>query len=112
MYDADFLDAAGGDRARARILHGLLQQVARHGTDERLREMAGEVLKGTVSLADAAASSYYGEAIRQQATGFADWYHGLSETERGEQERAAAAAVAAVREEIDREAAAARHTRE
>ncbi|GIG91018.1 hypothetical protein [Plantactinospora endophytica] len=106
--DGELLDAAGGDRARARILGQLLQHIARNSPDERLREMASDVVDGRISLAEAVGSAYYGEAIAKQAAGFATWYDSLSETERREQAEAGAAEIAKVRDEIDRNVSAER----
>jgi hypothetical protein len=68
--------------------------------------MASAVLNGEVSLADAVGSSAYGDAIAAQSAGFTSWYDSLTEEQRAEYARAAAAEIAKVRDEMDREAAA------
>jgi hypothetical protein len=104
--DGELLAGAGGDRARARILSQLLQHLSKNSPDERLREMASGVLSGQLTLSEAVGSSYYGEAIAKQTAGFSAWYDSLSESERAEQAQNAAAEIAKVRDEIDRETTA------
>ena len=104
--DGELLEAAGGDRARARMLNRLLQHLSEHSPDERLREMASSVLSGQLTVGEAVGSSYYGEAIAKQTAGFTAWYESLSDDERAEQARVGAAEIDKLRDEIDREAAA------
>lgn len=103
MEDGELLEATGGDRARARILGQLLSHISRSSPDEKLREMAGGVLNGETSLADAVSSSAYSEAIGVKASGFVGWYAAMSETERVQQAEVGAEEIAKVRETLDGE---------
>ncbi|MCA2213922.1 hypothetical protein [Jidongwangia harbinensis] len=68
----DLLDLAGGDTYRARAVHRLLTALA-CGPDPVLREMAAGVLRGDLSVRDAAAGQVYGDALADRFDTF--WRH-------------------------------------
>lgn len=71
----------------------LLEHLSRDSADERLREMATGVLRGETTLAAAAGSATYGEAVRGPAAEFAAWYSSLTGSERAEHVAAVRAAL-------------------
>jgi hypothetical protein len=105
MESDDLLHATGGDRARARLLRQVLTRLSQGTGGERLREMADDVLAGRLSLSDAMASPYYGEAVQEQTTEFLEWHQRLSDEERAEHVRRGEAEIERLRDEIDAESA-------
>jgi len=74
-------DVARHDPRRIHDLYLCLETLAQ-GPAERLREMANAVLKGELSLRDAALSDAYGTCLGQAFEGFWIWYQDLGPEER------------------------------
>ena len=74
-------EVAGHDPRRIHNLYSCLKTLAQ-GPAERLREMAHAVLKGELSLRDAALSDTYGTCLGQAFEGFWVWYQDLGPEER------------------------------
>ncbi|MBA2809420.1 hypothetical protein E0500_018950 [Streptomyces sp. KM273126] len=93
-----------GDPVRARQLRKSLQTILDRSNDPALREMAGEVLSGRLSLRDAANVPAYGEAMRSGMQQGLRAYEAMSESERREAEEEGRRQLDAVRGELDEEA--------
>jgi hypothetical protein len=69
------------DAERA-ITNGFLRHMAENSESKVLREFAGEVLRGRISLADGLAFEGYSDALSPTLKEFAQWYDTLSNDER------------------------------
>lgn len=76
----ELLDMTGGDPYRARALHQLLTRLA-DSPNPLLREMATGVLKGGLSLREAANSQAYSGALADRFDTFWQHYQNLSPDE-------------------------------
>lgn len=70
------------ENAESRIASSILRHIAENSDSEVLRELAGEVLRGNVTLADGMAFPAYAEALAPKLDGFTQWYDSLSDDER------------------------------
>lgn len=73
------------DNAQNDITHRILRHVADNGDNPVLRELATDVLRGNITLADGMAFSTYAEALAEGLDGFTQWYEGLSDDERAKE---------------------------
>jgi hypothetical protein len=77
-----FFDMAGGDPALAKLVHASLERLRDGaGDDERLQELAREVLAGRVDLREAASSDAYGEALAGQFRRLQEWRDQIGDEE-------------------------------
>ncbi|MEU4419793.1 hypothetical protein AB0F81_04155 [Actinoplanes sp. NPDC024001] len=67
-----------------RLVERLLVHLHREAGDERIRELAGEVLGGRISLIAAMRASAYAEAFEPSLSGFTNWYRNLEPQELAE----------------------------
>jgi hypothetical protein len=67
---------------RDNVTERLLAHLENNGDDERVRELASDVLHGRSTLTESLAASFYAEALLPKLDGFAGWYEQLSDADR------------------------------
>jgi len=63
----------------------LLAHVAENGDDERLRELATGIRRGSPGWAESLSASFYADALQPKLDSFIGWYDQLSETDRAKE---------------------------
>lgn len=81
--DSEFLEIAR-DPVDARRLRESLEKLAESAPNDALKEMAGEVVSGRISLREAVTVPAYGEALIEGGRPFREAWDKLSESERAE----------------------------
>jgi len=80
-------------QGRDHIVEEMLRHLQRHAADERLRDLAGDVLGGPLTLREAVASPAYAEAVAPAVDAYGERYAAMDATSREQEARRAEAVV-------------------
>lgn len=82
MSDDDaLLDMAGGDPALAKLVRASLERLRDGAGDERLQELARDVLAGRTDLRSAASNDTYGDVFADQFRRLREWRDQIGDEE-------------------------------
>ena len=70
------------ENAEREVTDGILRHLAQASDSDVIRELAGQVLAGNISLAEGLSFGSYAEALEPELEGFTQWYDTLSNDER------------------------------
>jgi hypothetical protein len=78
------LEELKNDPVSERLRHRMLTEMASGDPDPLRRDLAKDLLSGSVTLTEAARSNVYGRIFDEGLKEFTDWWHGYSAQEREE----------------------------